>query len=298
MFKQNIYNVKIRTMSKTIFITGTSTGFGKLTAITLANAGHSVIAGMRNVAGKNAAAAQELNTIPNIEVMEIDITNDDSVKRAFEQVLSKYGKIDVLVNNAAVSGFGLLEGYSLEQIRNMFEVNVYGVLRTYQAVLPAMRKEKNGLIINLTSGASGHTLPFMVPYLASKFVVEGITEGAQDELSDFGIENVSIQPGVYPTEMNNGSKAGMHADRPQIVAEYGDAATERFNALGTALFGKMKQFKMNPQTIADGILELVNMPKGTRPLRLPLDAIAQGTDKEFIVARAEIKEKWLATYTN
>jgi NAD(P)-dependent dehydrogenase (short-subunit alcohol dehydrogenase family) len=284
-------------MSKTIFITGTSTGFGKLTAITLANAGHSVIAGMRNVARKNAVVAQELSNIPNIEVVEIDITSDDSVKQAFEQVLSKYGKIDVLVNNAAVSGFGLLEGYSLEQVRNMFEVNVYGVLRTYQAVLPAMRKEKNGLIINLTSGASGHTLPFMVPYLASKFVVESITEGAQDELSGFGIENVSIQPGVYPTEMNNGSKLGIHADRPGIVAEYGDAATEKFNALGTALFGKMKEFNMDPQTIADGILELVNMPKGTRPLRLPLDAIAQGTDKEFIGARAEIKNKWLAAYT-
>ncbi|WDF80672.1 SDR family oxidoreductase [Mucilaginibacter sp. KACC 22773] len=285
-------------MSKTIFITGTSTGFGKLTAITLANAGHSVIAGMRNVAGKNASVAQELNGIPNVEVVEIDITSDDSVRQAFEYVLSKYGKIDVLVNNAAVSGFGLLEGYSLDQVRNMFEVNVYGVLRTYQAVLPAMRKEKKGLIINLTSGASGHTLPFMIPYLASKFVVESITEGAQGELSDFGIENVSIQPGVYPTEMNNGSKAGVHADRPEVLAEYGNAATERFNALGTALFGKMEQFNMDPQTIADGILELVNMPKGSRPLRFPLDAIARGTDKEFIEARAAIKEKWLAAYTN
>jgi NAD(P)-dependent dehydrogenase (short-subunit alcohol dehydrogenase family) len=285
-------------MSKTIFITGTSTGFGKLTAITLANAGHSVIAGMRNVAGKNASVAQELNGIPNVEVVEIDITSDDSVRQAFEHVLLKYGKIDVLVNNAAVSGFGLLEGYSLDQVRNMFEVNVYGVLRTYQAVLPAMRKEKKGLIINLTSGASGHTLPFMIPYLASKFVVESITEGAQGELSDFGIENVSIQPGVYPTEMNNGSKAGVHADRPEVLAEYGNAATERFNALGTALFGKMEQFNMDPQTIADGILELVNMPKGFRPLRFPLDAIARGTDKEFIEARAAIKEKWVAAYTN
>jgi NAD(P)-dependent dehydrogenase (short-subunit alcohol dehydrogenase family) len=285
-------------MSKTIFITGTSTGFGKLTAITLANAGHSVVAGMRNITGKNAAAAQELSLIPNIEVVEIDITSDESVKLAFEKVLAKYGKIDVLVNNAAVSGFGLLEGYSLDKVRQMFEVNVYGVLRTYQAVLPAMRKEKNGLIINITSGASGHTLPFMVPYLASKFVVESITEGAQDELADFGIENVSIQPGVYPTEMTNGTKTGINADKEEIIAEYGDAATEKFNALGTALFGKMAQFNMNPQTIADGILALVNKPKGTRPLRLPLDAIAQGTDKEFIEARAAIKAKWLATYSN
>lgn len=285
-------------MSKTIFITGTSTGFGKLTAITLANAGHSVIAGMRNVTGSNAGAAAALSAIANIEVVDIDITSDNSVAEAINYVLNKYGKIDVLVNNAAVSGFGLLEGYSLDQIRKMFEVNVYGVLRTYQAVLPAMRKEKSGLIINITTGASGHTLPFMIPYISSKLVVESITEGLQDELAAYNIENVSIQPGVYPTEMNNGSKAGVHADKANVIAEYGEEATDKFNALGTALFGKMQQFDMNPQTIADGVLELVNMKKGERPLRFPLDAIAQGTDQEFIDARAAIKAKWLAAYTN
>lgn len=285
-------------MSKTIFITGTSTGFGKLTAITLAGAGHSVIAGMRNTTGKNAEAANELSLLPNIEVVDIDITSDESVSNAFKNVLAKYGKIDVLVNNAAVSGFGLLEGYSIDQFRNMFEVNTYSVLRTYQAVLPSMRKERNGLIINITTGASGHTLPFMIPYMASKFVVESITEGLQDELADYGIENVSIQPGVYPTEMNNGSKAGINADKQEIIDAYGATATEKFNALGAALFGKMAQFDMNPQTIANGILELVNMEKGHRPLRFPLDAIAQGTDKEFIEARAEIKNKWLTAYSN
>jgi len=300
MFKRNKHykHLKIEIMSKTIFITGTSSGFGKLTAITLANAGHSVIAGMRNTKDKNAAAAKELSALSNIEVVDIDITNDASVNQAFEKVLIKYGKIDVLINNAAVSGFGLLEGYSIDQMQKMFDVNVYSVLRTYQAVLPSMRKEKNGLVINITTGASGHTLPFMIPYIASKLVVESFTEGLQDELADYGIENVSIQPGVYPTEMNNGSKAGIHADKQEIIAQYGDAATEKFNALGGALFGKMAQFDMNPQTIADGILELVTMKKGERPLRFPLDAIAQGTDKEFIEARAAIKAKWLAAYSN
>jgi NAD(P)-dependent dehydrogenase (short-subunit alcohol dehydrogenase family) len=285
-------------MSKTIFITGTSTGFGKLTALTLAHAGHTVLAGMRHTTGKNAAVAQELATIPNIEVVEIDVTQDESVAKAFASSLAKHGKIDVLVNNAAVSGFGLLEGYTIEQIKNMFEVNFYGVLRTYQAVLPAMRQAKSGLIINLTSGASGHTLPFMIPYLASKFGVESITEGLQDELSDYGIENVSIQPGVYPTEMNNGSKAGIHADKLEIVAAYGEAANQKFNAIGASLFGKMAAYNMDPQVIADGILALVEMEKGTRPLRYPLDAIAQGTDLEFIKARAEIKRKWQAAYSN
>lgn len=285
-------------MSKTIFITGTSTGFGKLTTITLAKAGHTVIAGMRNVNGKNASAARELSSLPNVEVVEIDVTSDESVNAAFSTVLAKYGGIDVLINNAAVAGFGLLEGYTLDQIRKMFEVNFYGVLRTYNAVLPSMRLAKNGLIINITTGASGHTLPFMIPYMASKFGVESITEGMQEELADYGIENVSIQSGVYPTEMNNGSKAGLHADKENIITEYGERATQKFNALGTALFGKMVQFKMDPQTIANGVLELVNMKKGSRPLRFPLDAIAQGTDKEFIKARADIKAKWLAAYND
>jgi len=284
-------------MSKIIFITGTSTGFGKLMAITLANAGHEVIAGMRGTNGKNEAVAKELVAIPNITVAEIDITSDSSVNNAISQTMAKFGRIDVLVNNAAVSGFGLLEAYTIKQVKEMFEVNFYGVLRTYQAVLPSMRKNKSGLIINLTSGASGHTLPFMIPYLASKFGVESITEGMQDELSDYGIENVSIQPGVYPTEMNNGSKPGLNADKPEIIAEYGDASAQKFNAMGGALFGKMAEFNMDPQTIADGVLNLVNMPNGTRPLRYPLDAIAEGTDVEFINARASIKAKWAAKYS-
>jgi NAD(P)-dependent dehydrogenase (short-subunit alcohol dehydrogenase family) len=284
-------------MSKSIFITGTSTGFGKLMTITLSKEGHTVIAGMRGTRGKNEAVAKELAALPNVEVVEIDITSDTSVKSAFEQTLSKHGSIDVLVNNAAVAGFGLLEAYSIDQIRMMFEVNFYGVIRTYQAVLPSMRRAGKGLIINLTSGASGHTLPFMIPYLASKFGVESITEGLQVELKQFGIENVSIQPGVYPTEMNNGSKQSIGADKPEITKEYGHVATEMFNAIGAGLFGKMAEFKMNPQVIADGVLALVNMKDGTRPLRYPLDAIAQGTDKEFIDARAEIKTRWLAKYT-
>ena len=284
-------------MSKTIFITGTSTGFGKLTAITLSEAGHTVIAGMRGVNGKNQDVAKELAALPNIEVVEIDITDDQSVQQAVQQTLARHGNIDVLINNAGVSGFGLMEAYSIDNIKGLFEVNFYGVIRTYQAVLPAMRKAKGGLIINLTSGASGHTLPFMIPYLASKFGVESITEGMQDELSEYGIENVSIQPGVYPTEMNNGSKAGLHADNAAIIAEYGDAATDKFNAMGSALFGKMAEFNMNPQVIADGILKLVNMENGSRPLRFPLDAVAQGTDQEFIDTRAAIKAKWLAKYT-
>jgi NADP-dependent 3-hydroxy acid dehydrogenase YdfG len=284
-------------MNKIIFITGTSTGFGKLMTITLSKAGHTVIAGMRGTSGKNAEVAKELSALDNVEVVDIDVIDDNSVTKAFDNVITKYGRVDVLVNNAGLAGFGLVEAYSIDQIKKFFEVNFYGVIRTYQAVLPSMRKAKSGLIINLTSGASGHSMPFMGPYLASKFGVEAITEAIQDELSQFNIENVTIQPGVYPTEMNSGSKAGIQADKPEITEEYNPIAAEMFNIIGAGLFGKMQEFDMNPQVIADGVLKLVNMEQGTRPLRYPLDAIAQGTDIEFINARAELKQKWMEKYT-
>jgi NAD(P)-dependent dehydrogenase (short-subunit alcohol dehydrogenase family) len=284
-------------MSQVIFITGTSTGFGKLMTQTLAAAGHVVVAAMRDSTGRNAAIARELTALPGVEVVELDVTRDESVHQAVAQTLARHGRIDVLVNNAGVAGFGLVEAYSLDRVRQLFEVNFYGVLRTYQAVLPAMRAAGRGLVINLTSGASGHALPFMTPYLASKFAVEAITEGIQEELRAYHIENVSIQPGVYPTEMNNGGKAGVNADRADIVAAYGEGATAQFNQFGAGLFSKMAAFDMNPQTIADGVLDLVNMTPGTRPLRFPLDAVAEGTDQEFIDARAAIKARWLEKYT-
>ena len=284
-------------MNKVIFITGTSTGFGKLSTITLAQAGHTVIAGMRGTKGRNEAAARELGAMANVDVVEIDVADDASVSTAFDVAFARHGRIDVLVNNAGVTGFGLLEAYSLDQIRRMFEVNFYGVVRTYQAVLPAMRKAKRGLIINISTGASGHTLPFMIPYFSSKFGVESITEGLQSELAQFGIENVTIQSGVYPTEMNDGSKSGVDANKPQIVEEYQPVADQMANDIRTGLLSKMIQHEMNPQTIADGVLALVNMKEGTRPLRYPLDAIAEGTDVEFINARAEIKARWLAKYS-
>lgn len=283
-------------MSKTVFITGTSTGFGKLTTITLAKDGYNVIAGMRGTTGKNKEVAQELSQLPNVDVVEIDVVDDSSVQEAFKKTLQKHQKIDVLVNNAAVNGYGLLESYSIEQIKKMFEVNFYGVLRTYQAVLPSMRENRSGLVINITSGVSAHTLPFMIPYLASKFGVESITEGLQEELKQFGIDNVSIQPGVYPTEMGRGEKAGLQSDKQEIAEAYEPEGSEQFNALVSTFQRKMQQYNPDPQIIADGIKELIEMKDGERPLRFPLDIIAEGTDKEFIEARAELKKRFLEKY--
>ncbi len=103
-------------MSKIILVTGTSTGMGKITALSLAKAGHTIIAAMRDTTGKNQAVANELGTVKNIEVIDLDVTNDQSVEKGIRDVISKYGKIDVLVNNAGVAGFGLAEGYTIDQV--------------------------------------------------------------------------------------------------------------------------------------------------------------------------------------
>jgi NAD(P)-dependent dehydrogenase (short-subunit alcohol dehydrogenase family) len=287
------FDLKLKVMSKVILITGTSSGFGKLTAITLAADGHCVIAAMRGTTGKNQQVAQELSQMGNIEVVDMDVSQDQSVNDAFAYILKRYGKVDVLVNNAAVTGFGIAEAHSLDVFRRMFETNFYGVLRTYFAVLPSMRIARCGLIINLSTGASGFSLPYMVPYMSSKFAMETLVEGIDSELRDFGIENVSIPCGVYPTGM--AEKGGFNADKPEIIAEYGDF-DQRMDSLSRSLFGKMETFKMDPQTIADGIKKLIDMQKGSRPLRYPLDAIAEGTDEEFISAKGKIKRKWAAKY--
>jgi NAD(P)-dependent dehydrogenase (short-subunit alcohol dehydrogenase family) len=280
-------------MSKVIFITGTSTGIGKVTAITLAKAGYKVIAAMRGTENKNLPAARELSAIPNIEVVELEITSDESVNNAVAQVLSRHGKIDVLVNNAAVTGFGIAEAYTIDTIKRMFEVNFYGIVRAYQAVLPSMREAKDGLVINLSTGASGFSAPYMAPYYASKFAMEAWVEAIQAELEFFSIENVSLPIGVFPTGMID--KGGFSAEKVEIIKHYEDFQP-KMEALGKALFGKVVEFNMDPQMVADGIQQLIEMKKGSRPLRFPIDAIAQGTDQEFIDARAAIKSKWGSKY--
>jgi NAD(P)-dependent dehydrogenase (short-subunit alcohol dehydrogenase family) len=229
----------------------------------------------------------------------MDITSDTSVQKAIQQALAQHDKIDVLVNNAAVTGYGVLEGYSLNQVREMLDVNLFSVLRTYQAVLPSMREKKNGLIINVTSGASGFTMPFMIPYFISKFGLETITEGIQEELKAFGIENVSLQPGVYPTEMNNGTKTGVNADRQDIVAAYGESSAKAFQSLGAALFGKMAAFKMDPQAIADGILKLVNMEKARARYVFPWMLLHRVPTRNSLIAAPPLKNAgWLLMVTN
>ncbi|SRR6266567_4189836 len=148
----------LQSMSKTILITGASSGFGRDTAETLFRAGHTVYASMRGAQGKNREAAAALRKI-GIETVELDVSDDASVEAGVKKVLAEAGKIDVLINNAGIGSAGVTEAFTAEQAKVVFETNVIGLLRVTRAVLPSMRENRDGLIINIGSVLGRVTFP-------------------------------------------------------------------------------------------------------------------------------------------
>lgn len=262
-------------------------------AKTFSAAGHQVLATMRDPNGKNASAAQQLSTLQNVDIIDLDVTDKDACARAVKSALQKHGKIDVLINNAGIAGNGILEAYSIGQIHKLFDVNVWGALQMIQEVLPGMRANNDGLIINVSSGNGRVSTPFNSPYNASKFALEALIEGSYLELIGLGIENIIIEPGIFLTEMQ--SKPGVDADRHDIEQAYGEPIAQMAGLKG--LFAKiLSEGVPDPQIVADAALELVNMPKGTRPLRTPIDPIAKGADIAYNLATTELKKKWFEAY--
>jgi NADP-dependent 3-hydroxy acid dehydrogenase YdfG len=252
-------------MSKTILITGASSGFGRDTAQTLAQAGHRVFASMRDVADRNRPHAEALHA-KGIHVVELDVTDDISVERGVTFVLEQAGCLDVLVNNAGIGSAGVSEAFTTEQIRALFDVNVLGIQRTLRAVLPAFRRQGEGLVINIGSILGRVTFPFFGLYGASKFAIEALTDSYRYELSQLGVEVVLVQPSNYPTNIF------ANAQRPGDVARGLD-----YGELGGIIPGKMVETLMdlfesenapNPHDVAEAIARIVERPNGTRPARL------------------------------
>ncbi|UPG84062.1 SDR family NAD(P)-dependent oxidoreductase [Luteibacter aegosomatis] len=162
-------------MSKTVLITGASSGFGRDTAETLAKAGHRVYAAMREPAGRNRQPAEALRAL-GVEVVELDVTDDVSVERGVASVLAQAKHLDVIVNNAGIGSAGVSESFTADQARALFEVNVFGVQRMLRAVLPSFRRQGQGLAINIGSILGRVTFPFFGLYGASKFALEALTD--------------------------------------------------------------------------------------------------------------------------
>lgn len=254
---------------KIILITGTNSGFGWLTAHSAAASGHQVYATMRDTKGRNADKAQALASVENVTVLDVALTDDESVKQAVDTILAEQGRIDVLINNAGYAMSGVAESFTTADVHTTFDINVYAPWRLIKQVLPAMRKQADGLIINVTSGFGRVSFPFATIYAASKFALEGISEGLHYEVKPLGIDVAIVEPGAFPTEMQQ--KNNLASD--QAVAEGYDAIAGIPNKMVAALGGEMQAKKPNPQDVADAIVKLIDTPKGNRPLRTVVDPI-------------------------
>ena len=262
------------TNTKTVLITGATSGFGRATAHALAAAGHTLFAGSRDLAGRNRTVADELRA-KGIEPVELDVTSDASVEAAISTVLAKSGgRLDVVVNNAGVASAGVSESFTPEQVRALFEVNVFGVQRVLRATLPTLRKQGDGLVVNIGSILGRVTFPFFGLYGASKYALEALSDSYRYELSQLGVDVVLVQPSAYPTNMY--AAIQQPAD-PQRGAAYGEIG---------AIPGKMFETFMgmfraanapNPHDVGEAIANLVAAPKGKRPDRVVVGA-AFGSD--------------------
>jgi NADP-dependent 3-hydroxy acid dehydrogenase YdfG len=251
-------------MSKIVLITGTSSGFGRDTAETLAKAGHRVFASMRDPGNRNRAHADALRA-KGIDVVELDVTDDASVERGIASILKQAQRLDVVVNNAGVGAAGVSEGYTTEQLRSLFDVNVFGVQRVLRAALPAFRQQGEGLVVNIGSVLGRLTLPFFGIYGATKFALEAMTEGYRYDLSQLGVDVVLVQPSAYPTNIFATAQLPADAER---VAAYGEVAATASKVL-ESFEGQFKSENApDPHEVAEAISRLVQQPRGSRPDRV------------------------------
>ena len=264
-------------MPKCVFITGTSTGFGRDTAERLARRGDHVFATMRDVLGRNAAHREALERFASQEglrlrVLELDVTDQKSVDTAIAAALEEAGDLDVVINNAGVAAIGVTEAFTPDQFKQIFDVNLYGVVRVNRAVLPAMRRRRGGLLVHVSSGAGRVTIPAVAAYCASKYALEALADAYRYELLPFGVDSVLVEPGVYRTGIHDRWISPADATR---IAEYGSAGefAQRVDGVFQAIVGAPDA--PGSDEVVDALVALIDMAREQRPFRTVVSAPIQ-----------------------
>jgi NAD(P)-dependent dehydrogenase (short-subunit alcohol dehydrogenase family) len=273
---------------KIILVTGSSSGFGRLTAEALARAGHTVYASMRDVANRNAHSASQLTTLAtkegiDLRPLELDVQCEESVNAAVEKFIAGSGRIDVVVHNAGHMVFGPAEAFTPEQFAQQYDVNVLGTQRVNRAILPHMRARREGLLVWVSSSSSaGGTPPYLAPYFAAKAAMDSLAVLYARELARWGIETTIVVPGAFTKGTNHFAHSGRPADVAR-VAEYEAGPYKNFGEQVQQAFATIVPDDANPASVADRIVEVINTPFGERPFRVHYDPSQDGADIGFAV---------------
>src|SRR5918995_1472997 len=237
--------------NKVAVITGSSTGIGYETSLTLARNGFLTYATMRNL--NKSENIKSVATRENLllRIKQLDVTNDVSVKNAIQTITSEAGRIDVLVNNAGYGLNGAFEDLAMDEIKAQYETNVFGLIRTSQAVLPTMRRQKSGTIVNISSGAGRFGLPGASAYVSTKFAVEGLSESMSYELEPFGIKVVIVEPGVIRTNFFDGLVVAKKSQDPN--SPYSQIMQKTANGFEEM----MKNASSSPDLVAKVVLNAI-----------------------------------------
>jgi len=251
---------------KKILITGCSSGFGYDASKYLADKGHHVYATMRNSTSKNKKSADELREYASskslkIEVLDMDVTSDESVKEAVAQISG----VDVLINNAGVGFGGTLEAFSSQQFLDQLNLNIVGTHRVAKAVLPTMRAQKSGLIIQVSSTAGRAAFPGFGVYCSSKWGLEGMSEALRYELGPLGIDTVIVEPGPFSTDFFTNI---INAEDAEVNEAYGhvNGFMEGFGQQVNQMY-EDENAPTDPMIVVELFEDLINMPAGSRPIR-------------------------------
>lgn len=228
-------------MERVALVTGASSGIGAATARRLAGAGFLVYG-----AARRTDRLAELAT-DGVRALALDVTSDDSMVAAVDQVLSETGRIDLLVNNAGYGSYGAIEDVPMDEARRQIEVNLFGLARMIQLVVPGMRARRSGTIVNITSMGGKITTPFGGWYHASKFAVEGLSDALRLELARFGVHVVVIEPGAIATEWG-----GIAMDTARAASGQGPYA-EQVRAMNAGMNGAVARWASDPDVVARAI---------------------------------------------
>ncbi|WP_456620656.1 MULTISPECIES: SDR family oxidoreductase [unclassified Bradyrhizobium] len=283
-------------MTKIVLITGASSGFGRLTAEALAKAGHTIYGSMRQTKSRNAAVVEQMaafsrDNSADLRALELDVQSQDSVDAAVAQVIAEAGRIDVLIHNAGHMVFGPAEAFTPEQYAELYDVNVLSTQRVNRAVLPHMRRQKQGLLVWISSSSSaGGTPPFLAPYFAAKAAMDSIAVQYARELSRWGIETSIIVPGAFTSGTNHFAHSGRPADAAR-AAEYEAGPYQGFGEQVQKAFAAIVPEDANVDLVAEAVVNVVGAPFGKRPFRVHIDPTEDGADVGFTVldrVRAEM----------